>query len=510
MTKPRRRIIIVGAGPGGLTAGMLLANRGFDVHIYEAKSRVGGRNAALTLGDFRFDAGPTFLMMAFVLREVFAETHRRLEDYLTLRPLEPLYRLVFDDREMLMTTDRRRMREEIERHFPGNGAGYDRFLEQERVRYRALLPCLAKDYSSARAFLSPTLARAVPHLALGRSVFENLSRYFDDEKLILAFTFQSKYLGMSPWECPALFTMLPFIEHEFGVHHVEGGLNRIPHAMAQVIEELGGQIHLGAPVESLSLEGDAVDGVVLAGGERQHADAVVVNADFGYAMSKLVPSGKLRKYAPAKLARKAFSCSTFMLYLGLDREVPMNHHTIVFAKDYERNVREIFADKTLPRDDFSFYVQNASATDPTLAPPGKSAVYVLAPVPNQASGIDWQTEAPAFRRRLIELIERRTPLRDLETSIEAERMVTPLDWQNRHNVHLGATFNLSHRLSQMLYWRPHNEFEELRNCYLVGGGTHPGSGLPVIYESARISSALIAKRFGLAAAPLEYGGLRRA
>lgn len=510
MAKQKRRIIIIGAGPGGLTAGMLLANRGFDVQIYEAKDRVGGRNAALEIGDFRFDAGPTFLMMDFVLREVFAETNRRLEDYVTLERLDPLYRLVFDDREVLMSTDRARMREEIERHFPGNGAGYDRFLERERSRYSALLPCLTKDYSSARAFLSPTLLRAVPHLALGRSVFENLGRYFDDDKLILAFTFQSKYLGMSPWECPALFTMLPFIEHEFGVHHVEGGLNRISLAMAKVIEELGARIHLGAPVESLSLDGDVVDGVVLAGGERHRADAVVINADFGYAMSKLVPAGKLRKYASEKLARKEFSCSTFMLYLGLDRQVPMNHHTIVFAKDYERNVREIFSGKTLPREDFSFYVQNASATDPTLAPPGKSAIYVLVPVPNQSSDIDWDTEAPAFRRELIGLIERRTPLRNLEASIEVERTATPADWQSRHNVHLGATFNLSHRLSQMLYWRPHNQFEELRNCYLVGGGTHPGSGLPVIYESARISTGLIAQRFGLPARSPVHGSLRRA
>jgi phytoene desaturase len=177
----------------------------------------------------------------------------------------------------------------------------------------------------------------------------------------------------------------------------------------------------------------------------------------------------------------------------------------VFAKDYERNVRQIFAEKTLPDDDFSFYVQNASVTDPTLAPEGKSAIYVLVPVPNQRSGIDWRAEAPEFRRRLLALIEQRTPLKDIEASIEVERMTTPADWQSRHNVHLGATFNLAHRWSQMLHLRPHNEFEDLRNCYLVGGGTHPGSGLPVIYESARISSDLISKRFGVEPSPSVYG-----
>jgi phytoene desaturase len=360
------------------------------------------------------------------------------------------------------------------------------------------MPCLARDYSSLQSFVSPTLMRAVPQLGLGKSVFQNLSRYFNDEKLILAFTFQSKYLGMSPWECPALFTMLPYVEHKFGIFHVQGGLNQISVAMARVIRELGGSIHLSEPIKSLTFEGDAVTGVELQDGERQGADAVVLNADFGYAMTHLVPPERLKKYRPEKLAQKEFSCSTFMMYLGLKKPVPMAHHTIVFAKDYERNIRDIFTDKVLPQDDFSFYVQNAAATDPTLAPEGKAPLYVLAPVPNQSSGIDWRAEAPAFRRRLLRLIEERTPLRDLEADIEVERIITPADWQGRQNVHLGATFNLSHKFSQMLYWRPHNEFEEFRNCYLVGGGTHPGSGLPVIYESARISSDLIARRFARA------------
>jgi phytoene desaturase len=441
----RKRIIVVGAGPGGVTAAMLLAARGFDVEVFEAKSEVGGRNAGLRLGDYTFDTGPTFLMMDFVLREAFASAGRRLEDYLTLDPLDPLYTLRFHDRDCRVTRDRERMRAEIARLFPGNEAGYDRFLAEERRRFEALMPCLTRPYDSLASYLSPSLLRALPQLSLGRSVFRNLARYFDDDELILSFTFQSKYLGMSAWECPALFTMLPFVEHEFGISHVRGGLHQIPRAM-----------------------------------------------------SRLVPPEKLSKYRPDRLAKLDFSCSTFMLYLGLDREVPLSHHTIFFAKDYRKNVRELFNEKKLSTDDFSFYLQNASVTDPTLAPPGKSALYVLVPVPNQRSGIDWQREAPAFRRRVLALIEERTGLQDIERSIEVERVITPHDWEHQMHVYAGATFNLSHRWSQMLHRRPHNEFEEFRNCYLVGGGTHPGSGLPVIYESARISADLISQRFGAA------------
>jgi phytoene desaturase len=306
---------------------------------------------------------------------------------------------------------------------------------------------------------------------------------------------------MSAWECPALFTMLPFIEHEFGISHVRGGLHRISAAMARAAEESGAKIHLDTPIARLTFEGDAASGVELRSGERVHADAVVLNADFGHAMSELVPPDKLRKYRPERLAKLDLSCSTFMLYLGVNRRVPMSHHTIVFAQDYRRNLRDVFKNKRLPGDDLSFYIQNASITDPTLAPEGKSALYVLVPVPNQRSGIDWRSEAPAFRRRVLDLIAARTPLGNLEDSIEVEHMITPLDWQTRHHVYEGATFNLAHRLSQMLHRRPHNEFEEFRNCYLVGGGTHPGSGLPVIYESARISANLLAKRFGAERSP---------
>lgn len=496
----RKRIIVVGAGPGGVTAAMLLAARGFDVEVFEAKDEVGGRNAALRLGGYTFDTGPTFLMMDFVLREAFASAGRRLEDYLTLEQLDPLYTLSFDDRDFHVTRDRERMRAEIARLFPGNEGGYDRFLAAERRRFEALMPCLTRPYGSVASYLSPSLLRAIPQLSLGRSVFRNLGRYFNDDKLILSFTFQSKYLGMSAWECPALFTMLPFVEHEFGISHVRGGLNQIPRAMARVAAEHGAKIHLGTPIEQLTFDGDVATGVELAGGERVRADAVVLNADFGHAMTRLVPPEKLTKYRPDRLAKLDFSCSTFMLYLGVDRELPLAHHTIFFAKDYRKNVREIFTEKKLSTDDFSFYLQNASVTDPTLAPAGKSALYALVPVPNQRSGIDWQREAPAFRRRLLSLIEERAGIRGIEGSIEVERMVTPHDWQHRMNVYAGATFNLSHRWSQMLHRRPHNEFEEFRNCYLVGGGTHPGSGLPVIYESARISADLISKRFGVAAA----------
>lgn len=490
-----KTVIVVGAGPGGLTAAMLLAARGFDVTVFEKAPRVGGRNAPIIRNGYRFDVGPTFLMMKFILDEVFQESGRRLEDYVECVRLEPMYRLQFKDLRLEPTTDREAMITALEASFPGAGNGYNKFMDQEQRRFELMYPCLQKDYSTLGRYLSPDLLKAIPKLSLGKSLMDVLGKYFDDERLRLSFTFQAKYLGMSAWECPGAFAILPFVEHAFGVYHVIGGLSEISAAMARVCEELDVKIHLGRGVRQLVLDGDRVTGVELEDGSVHAADETVLNADFGYAMKHLVPEGSLRKYSPEKIDRREFSCSTFMLYLGLDKLYDLPHHTIFFADDYRRNVGEIFVNKSLSSD-LSFYVRNASVTDPNLAPAGHSAVYVLVPVPNLSADIDWDEETDAFRNRVVHELGARGGMAGIEEHIREEIVFTPKTWQDM-NIHLGATFNLAHSLGQMLYFRPHNKFEELENCYLVGGGTHPGSGLPTIYESGRIAANLIARRYGV-------------
>ncbi len=489
----QKHIIIVGAGPGGLAAGMLLSHRGFKVSIFDKNSEVGGRNRAIRMNGFTFDTGPTFLLMKGVLDEMFELCGRRSEDYLQFVNLNPMYRLIYDDRELSVFSDRDAMRAELQRAFGASGEGYERFLDNERQRFARLYPCITRDYSSLSAFFSLDLLRALPWLAFPKSVFNNLGQYFDQEKMRLAFSFQSKYLGMSPWECPALFTMLPYLEHDYGIYHVMGGLNQIASAMAQVIRDTGNTIHTDATVTSLIIENGAVKGITLQNGDEIRADEVVINADFAHAMTHLIAPGTLRKYSQDQLEKREYSCSTFMLYLGLDKLYDLPHHTIIFAKDYQTNIRNIFTNKTLT-EDFSFYVQNASITDSHLAPPGKSALYVLVPMPNNDSGIDWQAHCQNVREQVLDTLGARLGLHDIRQHIDCEKIITPGTWESDEHVYKGATFSLSHKFSQMLYWRPHNRFEELANCYLVGGGTHPGSGLPTIYESARISSNLICQK----------------
>jgi phytoene desaturase len=356
-----------------------------------------------------------------------------------------------------------------------------------------MYPCLKKDYSTFKEMFSAPLLKALPHLSLGRSLMGVLGNYFTKEQLRICFTFQAKYIGMSPWECPAAFAIMPYIEYSMGIDHVQGGLSTISEAMAKVIGELGGEIHLNSPVKKVCVSGKNATGIELITGETVHADSVVINADFGHAMETLFDPGVIRKWTPAKLRDKKYSCSTFMLYLGVDKTYAEPHHNIIFANDYKENVNDIITRRRLSQD-MSVYVRNASVTDPTLAPKGHSALYVLVPTTNMRSDIVWdQAATKAYRDKVIVRIMERTSMKDLDKHITCEKIITPADWQNDRSLFLGATFNLGHTIAQMLYLRPRNKFEEVNHCYLVGGGTHPGSGLPTIYESARISANLIGK-----------------
>jgi phytoene desaturase len=485
-----KKIVVIGAGPGGLTAAMLLASRGYQVQVFEKQSYIGGRTSGFNLGPYRFDLGPTFLNMPHILHEVFAEAERRVEDYLKLIEIDPMYQLRFDSLSFEPTRNKERMLDQIGRLFPGNEKGYLRFMEEEGKKLDALLPILQNKHDTLADFLSRRFLKALPKLTFHDNVYSRLARYFNDERLILSFTFQAKYLGMSPWECPSAFTILSYIEHAYGIYHPIGGVHQITRAMANIIKEYGGQVHTDMGVKKLIVVQGKVKGVLLENGEKVESDEVVINADFGHAVSTLFPEDIKMSYTPEKLAKKDYSCSTFMLYLGLDKQYDLPHHTILFSKDYKRNVEEITKTKTLSSDP-SIYIHNPSVTDKTLAPEGHSALYILAPVPNNFSQVEWENNKESFRELIIKQIVTKTKLKDIIEHITAEKILTPQNWEVDKLVYRGATFNLSHRLKQMMYFRPHNHFQDVANCWLVGGGTHPGSGLPTIMESARITVNLM-------------------
>jgi phytoene desaturase len=298
---------------------------------------------------------------------------------------------------------------------------------------------------------------------------------------------------MSPFECPSLFSILSFLEYEHGIWHPTGGCNSITSNMARVAQELGVKIQLNTAVDEILFNGRRAVGVRTAQGE-QRADSVMVNADFASAITKLVPNQLRRRWSDEKVAKKDFSCSTFMLYLGVEGSFDLAHHTIYVAKDYRRNLNEIERQHVLSEDP-SFYVANPVRTDATMAPAGHSALYVLLPVTHQHPNVDWNKERARYRGVALRQLKK-LGITNIEKRIRFERIVTPADWESQLEVYRGATFNLAHSFKQMLNLRPQNRFEELDQTYLVGGGTHPGSGLPVIFESARISTRLLLEDLG--------------
>lgn len=412
--------------------------------------------------------------------------------------LDSQYRIAFGAGGRLdCTPNVAEMEKQIAALAPADAPNFKKFLDENRTKLALMEPCLETPFHGWKDVFNRRWLELLPWLRPHQSVDDYLKRFFKDERVRLAFCFQSKYLGMSPFRCPSLFSILSFLEYEHGVWHPIGGCGAVTKVMARVAEQLGVEIRLSEPVEEILFAGRRALGARTASGTH-HADAVVVNADFARAMERLVPDQLRRRWTNAKLAKKKYSCSTFMMYLGVEGEFNLPHHTIHIAEDYAKNLDDIENQHVLS-DDSSFYVQNACVTDPTLAPKGHSALYVLAPVTHQHPNVDWSQERDRFRAHLIKQMTK-IGYTDIESRIRYERVITPAEWDTRYEIYRGATFNLAHTLDQMLHLRPHNRFEDLDGVYLVGGGTHPGSGLPVIFESARISSKLVLENFGMTTA----------
>jgi len=485
-----RRVIIIGAGPGGLATAMLLRKAGLDVTVVEKRDMVGGRTGQISAQGFRFDVGPTFFLYPQVLEQIFSAAGYELMDEVPMERLDPQYRIIFENGgEISATPNVAKMKEAIARLCHADAENLEQYLSENRQKLALFTPTLQKAFNSWRDAASPEMIRMLPMLRPWNSLDRELKRYFSDPRVRLAFSFQSKYLGMSPFRCPGLFSILSFLEYEHGVFHPLGGCHAIIRRMAELAEEMGVEIKLGCGVDEIEFSGSRAVGVRV-GGHRLRSDAVVINADFAHAMTHLVPDGLRRRWKDKKIARAHYSCSTFMLYLGLDGAAPpLAHHNIFLAENYRDNLSDIDSRHVLSANP-SFYVQNACVTDPSLAPRGASTLYALAPVSHLHRNIDWSVETPRFREILLRQIAR-LGITDLKERILYEKIITPVDWQNQYSVYRGATFNLTHDFRQMLHMRPRNRFAELGGVYLVGGGTHPGSGLPVIFESARISSRLL-------------------
>ena len=496
-TSATPNVAIIGAGPGGLASALLLAKAGVNVTVFERSAAVGGRNKVFERDGFKFDLGPTFFHYPEVIEDIFKAVGMDAHEELNLHKLDLNYRLIFGQGGQLdCTSDLEQMTERI-RDLSGdtNAEAFKRYVVDNRLKLAKSKACLQEPWYGPTDLLSKRAMRVAGVLRPQRSVAGDLMKLFDDDRLMLAMSFQTKYLGMSPFNCPSLFTMLAFLEYEYGIFHPLGGLGSVSERMASIAKDLGVTFRMNEAVESVIMEGKTIKGVRTAEGEFM-ADRVIMNADFANGMTQLFPDTVRKKWSNKKLDKKKYSCSTFMLYLGVDRTYDdLPHHQIYASANYEQNLEDIEKHHRITWDDPSVYVQNASVTDSQLAPEGCSTVYALVPVSHVHENIDWSKEKDAYRDRVLDQIETKLGFENIRDHIVTEMVITPEDWGD--HCYRGAVFNLAHGLDQMLWRRPKNQFDEIKNLYLVGGGTHPGSGLPVIYESARISSKLLLDSLGI-------------
>ena len=485
-----RHVLVIGAGLGGLAAAVRLGRRGYRVTVVERHDHPGGRCGLWESEGFRFDIGPTLLLMVEYLRAVFEEAGRAMDDYLDLVQLDPNYRIHYSDGTTLDVTSRiNAMLDGVERIEPGAGPKFLAFLSETGRLYRLGLEGFVdrnvhrrRDFFSLRNTALLVRARAMERLQ------RMVSRYFRSEKLRHAFSFQSLYLGLSPFDSPAIYSLLPYTEIAGGLYFPRGGMHAIPRALARLAEELGVVFRYRAEVTRLEHTGRRVTAAVLADGARLPADLVLANADLPYVYERLLGE----RYP--RIDHMDFSCSAYLMYLGVGRTYPrLTHHALIVPRNLRAACEDIFDHHRIPADP-PYYLCNPSKTDPTLAPSGCENLYVLVPVPSQSQGreIDWSVEGPRLEAATLERLER-LGLRDLRRHIITRRIFTPDDFAGSFSATRGEAFGLAHGINQVGWFRPHNRHPAYGNLYFVGQSTHPGCGVPMVLISSRLVAQRIAE-----------------
>lgn len=486
----RPRAVVIGSGLGGLAAAVRLGARGYRVTVVEKLDALGGRAYVHRQDGYTFDAGPTIITAPFLIEELWTLCGKRLEDDIDLRPVEPFYLMRFDDGDVMRCgSDLDMTRAEVARIAPGDLAGFERFLKDSAEIYRVAFSELAhRPFHDMKTLLAaaPDLIRLQGY----RTVFDKISSYFKSPKLRIAFSFHPLLVGGNPLTTAGYYCLIAHLERLHGVHYAMGGIGQLVKGLAGLIAGQGGDIRVNAEVDRILVAGNRAAGVRLASGEEIAADIVVSNADPGWTYGKLLRDHHRQRWSDAKIARSRYSMSLFVWYFGTNRRFDdVYHHTIILGPRYEELLRDIFKRKRLP-DDGALYLHRPSFTDPSLAPPGCDAYYVLCPVPNLLSGTDWTIEAERYRALIQKRLEE-TVMPGLGDAVVTSRVTTPLDFDQRLLSPHGAAFSLEPIFFQSAWFRPHNRSEDLDGLYLVGAGTHPGAGIPGVLSSARILDEVV-------------------
>ncbi|MEQ9500425.1 MAG: phytoene desaturase [Deltaproteobacteria bacterium] len=482
----KRPAIVVGSGFGGIAAALRLRALGYEVLVLEARDQPGGRAAVFRRDGYTFDAGPTVITAPHLFDELFELHGRKREDYVELLPVDPFYRIAFADGSSFdYVQDGERLLEEIRRFHPPDVAGYERMVEQSKqifeVGYEQLADVPFESITDMLKIL-PQMLR----LGSFRSVYAMVSKYLEDERLRQVFSFQPLLVGGHPFRVTSIYALIHWLERKWGVYFAKGGTGALVAALVRLLEEVGVTIRYSAPINRIDVDdGGRARSVVLESGERIDGEIVVCNADPSVVYAHMIDPRFRKKHTDRRIKRLDQSMGLFVGYFGTDRTYPeLAHHTIVLGPRYRGLLDDIFQSKVLA-EDFSLYLHAPTRTDPSMAPEGHEAFYVLSPVPNNVSGIDWRQEGERYFERILAELERRV-LPELSKHLTTRFFVTPNYFATELRSMNGAAFGIEPTLRQSAYFRYHNRSEDVDGLFFVGAGTHPGAGLPGVLNSARV------------------------
>ena len=481
---------MIGAGLGGLAAAIRLGARGYRVTVLDRLDEPGGRATVFRQDGFTFDAGPTIITAPFVLEELWRFAGRNFHDDVKLKSLDPFYVIRFDDGDSFTArSDPAAMRREVDRISPTDLPGYEKFMQESEAIYKIGFEKLGHvpfTTVGTMAALLPDLVK----LKAWKSVHGHVASHVRHPKLRMALSFHPLFVGGDPFRATSVYSLIAYLERQHGVHCAMGGTGAIVKAMVRLIQSQGGDVRSKAEVAEIIVVNERATGVRLASGEVVASDIVVSNACVAHTYSKLLHGRVHRRWTKRKLARARHSMSLFVWYFGTDMQYPtVPHHTILMGPRYRELIQDIFENKTLASD-MSLYLHRPTASDSSLAPAGCDGFYVLSPVPNQDSGIDWKVQAEAYRLSIAKRLEE-TVMPGFTKHIVSQRLMTPDDFEHSLLSYKGAAFGLEPVLTQSAWFRPHNKSEEVENLFLVGAGTHPGAGIPGVLSTARVLDSVV-------------------
>ena len=485
--------LIIGAGIGGIATAARLAKNGYNVTVLEKESTPGGRCNQILRDGHHFDIGPTLFLMPEIWEETFASLGERLKDHLDLRRIDPTYKVHFDDGlQLALTSNIGKMQIQLEKVDPTAFTGFLNYIAEGSRHYKmSVEKFVGRNFYNLFEYFSPKNLPLLFQLKALKKHYANAGRFFKDERLKAAFTFQNMYLGLSPHDAPATYSLLQYTELAEGVWYPIGGMYAGIQALVKIAEKNGVTFIYDAAVKRLKVAGKKVVGAELHDGRVFEADLFIGNADLPYMYKELLPDVDEAK----KLDEKRYTCSTIMFYWGLDKEYPqIAHHNVFLGGDYKASFDRIFNDHTLPEIP-SFYVHAPARTDNSAAPQGQDTLYVLVPVGHldARSEQDWDALVHRARETVLTRLAKEIGAADLKGHIKFEIVYQPKVWKERFNLEKGAAFGLSHNFWQVGYLRPHNRHAKYRNLYFAGASTHPGTGLPIVLLSAKLTTERILK-----------------